>query len=107
MRARAHGVTVTVASGRSIEYPWATGLKIDKYWDLHIFHGRRQRVYHPAGEWVNVRCTSAVLPDPPAMGFMPAINVQDAPTETWVRPSLQLDRQFTRTVRQVAEQEAR
>lgn len=109
MKARAHGLTVTVASGRSIEYPWATGLRVDKFWDLHVYHGRRQRVYHPAGEWISFRCTSAVPPErpqphpPAAMGSLPAKYMQrDDRTHVYPRPALQLDHQFTRTARQEA-----
>lgn len=62
MRTRVHGAEVRLAGGRTVQYGWATHIRVDHYWDLHVYLGRRQRVYHEAGEWLSYRAWSGHQP---------------------------------------------
>lgn len=62
MRTRVHGVIVWLASGRTVEYGWATAVGVGRYWDLLIYQGRRQRVFHPAEEWLSYRALNGRRP---------------------------------------------
>lgn len=92
MRSRVYGVTVEMSTGRSVEYAWATHIKVDKRWELHIYHGRRQRVYLLAGEWLSHRSFNGQqLAEP---GARPQVHLRPVPVEdlTTLMPRLDLDR---------------
>jgi hypothetical protein len=57
----AQTVTVRTASGQEFDYPWATGIRVDRRGDLRVMQGLRQRAFHPCAEWAaytvrNLRC---------------------------------------------------
>ena len=85
-----------------MDYLWASGVTVDRYWDLHIYHGRRQRAYHPAGEWRSYQVYCGVPEkQPPAYPIAPLEAVHDAivALERTGRPGLRLERGFARTQR--------
>ena len=40
-----------VAEGQQISYPWASYATVTRKGELRIYQGRRQRAYHPDGQW--------------------------------------------------------
>ena len=44
-------VLVKLASGSSVNYPWATSVKVDKKRSLHIYGHHRQHAVYLEGEW--------------------------------------------------------
>ena len=92
MRSYVHGVTVTLATGRALEYSWASALKVTRRKELFIYHRRRARVRLHADEWLAFRAvnTPAVL-DSPATH----LRVVEDPADTITNmPRLSLDRGF-------------
>lgn len=92
MRTHVYGVTVELSTGRSVEYAWATHVKVDRRWEMHIYHGRRQRVYLLAGEWLSWRSFNGhQLAQPEAI---PQVHLRPVPVEeqTMLIPRLNLDR---------------
>lgn len=105
MRTRTAGLTVTLWDGRTVEYLWATSVSVDRYWDLHIYHGRRQRAYHPAGEWRGHYLYSGTPEnDPPSYPIAPAevVHAAVARMERVGRSGLRLDRGFDKIPMQEA-----
>jgi hypothetical protein len=102
MKTRTCGLTVTLWDGHTVDYLWATGAHADRYWDLHIYHGRRQRAYHPAGEWRSYQIYSGCPEnEPPAYPIAPpeAVTQALAVMERTGRPGLRLERGFTKMAR--------
>lgn len=106
MKPRTAGLTVTLWDGRTVDYLWATAAQPDRFWDLHIYHGRRQRAYHPAGEWRSYQVYSGVPElEPPPYPAAPVEVVHDAiaALERTGRPGLRLERGFAKVARREAQ----
>jgi hypothetical protein len=102
MKTRTCGLTVTLWDGHTVDYLWATGAHVGRTWDLHIFHGYRQRAYHPAGEWRSYQVYSAAPEEEPR--HFPIAPVEDvhaalAAMERTGRTALRLERGFTKVAR--------
>ena len=57
----AQTLTVRMASGQELTYPWATSIRVDRRGDLRVLQGFRKRAFHPCAEWAsytvqNLRC---------------------------------------------------
>ncbi len=102
MKTRTAGLSVTLWDGRTIEYLWATAVQADARWDLNIYHGRRQRAWHPAGEWRGFTVYSGV-PEQESPHHPPAplevVHDAIAALERTGRPGLTLNRGFAKTQR--------
>jgi hypothetical protein len=51
-------VTVQMASGQELSYPWATGVRVDRRGDLRVMHGLRQRAFHACDQWASYKVTN-------------------------------------------------
>jgi hypothetical protein len=92
LRTAVYGVTVELATGRSIEYSWATHVKVNKQWELHIYHGRRKRVYLTPDEWLSHRGFNGHQVTQPES--VPQVHLRPVPAgeQTILMPHLNLDR---------------
>lgn len=92
MRSQVYGVTVELSTGRWVEYAWASHIRVAR-WELHIYQGRRQRVYLEAGEWLSYRSFNGHVTTPDAR---PQVHLRPvappAEDQTQLIPQLSLDR---------------
>ena len=54
----AQSVTVRLASGQDLAYPWATSVRVDRRGDLRVMRGLRQGAFHPCAEWASYTVTN-------------------------------------------------
>jgi hypothetical protein len=40
-----------LAEGQQLSYPWASYASVTRKGELRVYQGRRQRAFHPAGQW--------------------------------------------------------
>jgi hypothetical protein len=88
-----------------VDYLWATGVYVDRYWQLNVYHGRRQRAYHPPGEWRGFQVYAGAPETEPPHYPLPSVEViEDAivALQRTGRPGLRLERGFAKIPRQEA-----
>ena len=77
-----------------MEYAWATHIRVAR-WELHIYQGRRQRVYLEAGEWLSYRSFNGYVAEPaarPQVHLRPVAPPIEEPTQ--LIPRLALAREW-------------